>query len=231
MMHLDRRSWHCSIAAAGALFTTLACGPDIETQRREEGAKKIAANLEASADRADAEAAAMDAEIAHDKAIEAMYERRSWAALRRDGDLGHRSSIWLRTRAKQGRELESLIDEGRQIEDFTKPLGPRLNEATDDNRAVEPFAVKADAHRVKTAFAALARVATIDGIDVGFTELGHDSATKTGIDDWGYLVAWTHYGALVGFVYHSKQALDLDALVAETSPLVVLTRAELPKPK
>jgi hypothetical protein len=219
----------CAVVSGSLLISALACGPDLETTRREKGQREAAANLNAAADRLDAEVAVEEAELAHMKAIDAMYERKAWAKLLRDGTLSSRASNWLRTRAAEGGEVESIIHEGRKIVDFTKPLSAVLNEATDDAHAVEPFAVKVDAHRVKSAIAAMARVETVDRNDIGFTEIGQLAASEHEVAGWGYLVAWFHQGALVGFVYQSKQALELDALVAETSPLVERMRTELPK--
>ena len=206
----------------------LACGPDRETLQKEKARKQAAETLRAVADKADAEVAKEEAELARVKATEAMYERKSWAKLMRDGTLGPFASIELKARADAGGQIEAIIRDGSEIKKFGEPLSALLNEAAVDARAIDPFAVKAEESRAATAIAAMARVERVDGIELGFSELGRVDPPEAEITVWGYLVVWFHQGAVVGFVVHSKQALELDAVVAETSRLVELMRAELP---
>lgn len=142
--------------------------------------------------------------------------------------MGPRAALWLEARAEAGGAIETIIRQGSNIDAFTKELAPRLNEATDDTRAVEPFAVEVEDYRAKPAITAMARKKQLGLIELGFGELDHTSEADA--DDWGYLVAWYYRGAVVGFVYHATQQLELDAVETETASLVEMLNAELPNP-
>jgi len=207
----------------------LACGPDREQLTQQKAAEQAAEILKDSASKRRADAEAIQADADRMRARMEMYKRRSWAKLRQSGELGPHAGVWLEARADQGGAIEAIIHKGRNITALTKDLSPALNEATDDARAVEAFAVEVEAERATPAIMAMARNRELGPVRIGFGELGHTSEGEPPTDDWGYLVAWFHHGAVVGFIYHSTRQLELDAVETETAKLVESMRAELPK--
>lgn len=202
----------------------LGCGPDqaaLHRQHPEHRSRESLARFDLR----------MSQELARTDAIDAMYERKAWADIRR-GWLGPRARDWL-SRADASATLEGLIQGGRPKAELSIAVSDDLNLACGAASAVEPFAAPLRAFGVVAARSAIEALPAVPGIadaHVITRELGHAVDRRTGVDDRGWLITWLYEGALVGFVYHSKTALTLAEVHERVPALVGVLQAALPKP-
>ncbi|MCH9682316.1 MAG: hypothetical protein K0V04_12835 [Deltaproteobacteria bacterium] len=152
--------------------------------------------------------------------------------LTNDGELSPSAKAWLAARAADASDasdsVESVLVKGVQLAPVAVEASKLLAEAIDRDTAIEPIFQKASADRAKidAAIGKMPRVEVVDDVTVGFQKMdAFDGADH--VEQRGYLVMWRYEDHLVGFVYRSKQTVDVDALVAETPRLIALTQKAL----
>jgi hypothetical protein len=150
--------------------------------------------------------------------------------LRNDGELSQTAKAWLSEQADKAAEtdIEAVVDTGVQLAPVALEASKVLIDAVDADTAIEPIFQKVgdDPAKVDAAIGDMPRVEAIDGLTVGF-KLMDRLESGTAIKQRGYLVMWRSEEYLVGFVYRTMRALDLETLVAETPRLVKLTQQAL----
>ncbi|HGG57163.1 MAG TPA: hypothetical protein ENK31_05150 [Nannocystis exedens] len=197
----------------------------------------------------DASALAKEGAEATDKATAAVKEgsktASEWAAdlQRSSGELSATASRWIDEGAARaegsGVTIESILASGKQVAPTALEIGTSLASAVDHDRLLEPIFQRIEpagkdgaadtlrtSERADRAIAAMPRVEVIDGLTVGFRDL---TSTTTGkrVSESGYLVIWRKGDYLVGFVYRSRQTIDIERLIADAPRLIALVRAVL----
>jgi len=131
-----------------------------------------------------------------------------------------------------GRSLSSAVDRETVFEPIYQPiyqpigqpigepLGEGIGESGDEGAGAQ------STEKADQAIAAMPRVEVIDGLTIGFKDLTSTTA-KERIKESGYLVIWRTDDHLIGFVYRSRQTVDIDKLVADAPRLIALVRAAL----
>ncbi|MCA9714964.1 MAG: hypothetical protein H6713_32005 [Myxococcales bacterium] len=178
-------------------------------------------------------AAARDSvSAARDSVAEKTAAARAWAGdLTDTGELSSTARGWLTAGSDAAKDgAAALVLRGEQVAPVTVSVARSLAEAYDSETVLEPVYqpiaspddepatgnAKADA-----AIQDMGRVELIDGLSVGFKDLTSTS-TKARVTERGYLVLWRRGDHLVGFVYRSRSAIDIEKLIAEAPRLIGL---------
>ncbi len=227
----------CAGAAAVAVMIGAGCAPDDTAKAKAAVDKTIA----------DANTLAKEGADATDRAAAAAKESSevasAWASdiKRSSGELSATASHWIDDAAAlaKGSEatIESILASGTQIAPTAVEIGASLSSAVDRDTVFEPIFQRVDApaaeggalrtsEEADKAIAAMPRVEVIDGLTIGFKDLTSTTA-KERVTESGYLVIWRKDGYLVGFVYRSRQEVDLERLVADAPRLIGLVQAAL----
>lgn len=200
--------------AAAALLTAAAsaCNPS-------DKAREIASKTSAEA-----------AKLANTAASLVYGAKAKLFGLKTDGALSDTASSWLKSQIpKDGQpsegSMEGIVLRGVQIAPVAIEALQVLNEAVDEETAVEPIYQKIEppnsAPKVDAAIENMPRVEIIDGVTVGFRQLdGMDTSKIT--KERAYLVTWRKEDRVIGFVYRTKRTIDLELLVKETPRLMKL---------
>ncbi len=209
------------------------------------------AKAKAAVDRTidDANALAKEGAEVTDRAAAAVKERSKaaseWAAdvQRSSGELSATASHWIDQAAAQakgsGATIESILASGKQVAPTALEIGSSLAKAVDRDtffepifQRIEPASKDGEAETLRTseradkAIAAMPRVEVIDGLTVGFRDLTSTTAGER-LSESGYLVIWRKGDYLVGFVYRSRQTIDIERLITDAPRLVALVKAAL----
>lgn len=164
-----------------------------------------------------------------------LFAKKAWAGVTNPGELSSSAATWIGDRAKEvdGATVEKVIAKGVQVAPVAVEIALVVNEAVDDDTAIEPIYQRIDGDagkaEVDTAIASMPRVEVIDGVKVGFSQLSSLDAGKK-VDESAYLVTWRREDRLIGLVYRTKRSVDLDMLVKETPRLMEMTKKALADP-
>lgn len=164
-----------------------------------------------------------------------LFAKKAWAGVTNPGELSSSAVTWIGDRAQEvdGAKVEKVIAKGVQIAPVAVEIALVVNEAVDDDTAIEPIYQKiapdGDLAEVDAAIGSMPRVEVIDGVKVGFSQLSSLDAGKK-VDESAYLVTWRREDRLIGLVYRTKRTIDLDALVKETPRLMEMTKKALAEP-
>ena len=209
------------------------------------------AKAKAAVDRTidDASVLAKEGADATDRAAAAVKEgsktASEWASdvKQSSGELSATASRWLDEAAAHtegsGATIESMLASGEQVAPTALEIGKSLASAVERDTVFEPIfqriepaeqGGKADdlgtSKRADQAIAAMPRVEVIDGLSVGFRDLTSTTASER-VSESGYLVIWRKGDYLVGFVYRSRQTIDIKTLIADAPRLIALVKAAL----
>lgn len=126
--------------------------------------------------------------------------------------------------------VEAALARGTQMAPVALEIGKAVHDAIDSDTRVEPIIQKVDdpdaQAELDAKIAGMPRVETIEGVSVGFKDMTqYDSGGRT--SESSYLVLWRKDDRLLGFVYHSRQRISIDKLVAEAPRLVKLVQGAL----
>ena len=131
---------------------------------------------------------------------------------------------WVAERASSDKVAE-ILKTGVQLAPAALEIARTLDEAIDADVTIEPVVQTAeDAEgraRLDRAIGDMARVETIEGVEVGFESMKLDSVDEH-VRESAYLVLWRKDDHLLGFVYKSKREVDLETLIREAPRLVGL---------
>ena len=225
------------MAVAVAVTACTACAPDDTAKAKAAVDKTIV----------DASNLAKEGADATDKAAAAAKETSevatAWATdiKRSSGELSATASHWIDDAAKlaEGSEatIETILACGTQVAPTAIEIGTSLSSAVDRDTVFEPIfqsvevsdeegAALRTSAEADRAIAAMPRVEVIDGLTIGFKDLTSTTA-KERVTESGYLVIWRKDGYLIGFVYRSRQAVDLEKLIADAPRLIALVQSAL----
>lgn len=168
-----------------------------------------------------------------------------WASdvQRSSGELSATASHWLDEAAAHtegsGATIESILASGEQVAPTALEIGRSLASAVERDTFFEPIFQRIEpagkggevddlgtSKRADQAIAAMPRVEVIDGLSVGFRDLTSTTAGER-VSESGYLVIWRKGDYLVGFVYRSRQTIDIESLIADAPRLIALVQAAL----
>lgn len=126
--------------------------------------------------------------------------------------------------------VEAALARGTQLAPVALEIGKAVHGAIDSDTKIEPIIQKVDdpgaQAELDAKIAGMPRVETIEGVSVGFKDMTqYDSGGRT--SESAYLVLWRKDDRLLGFVYHSRQRISLDKLVADAPRLVKLVQGAL----
>lgn len=144
------------------------------------------------------------------------------------GSLSEAGLGWLSSskpaEAAQGTGIEAQVAKGSQIAAVTLEAHRVMNQAVDEDTAIEPIYQKVEPGKqaeVDASIKAMPRVEVIDGFTVGFKKLDSIETTKIKKEQ-AVLVMWRKDDHLVGFLYRSHRTIDLEVVVRETPRLLKL---------
>lgn len=126
--------------------------------------------------------------------------------------------------------VEAALARGTQLAPAALEIGKAIHGAIDSDTKIEPIIQKVDDQgaqaELDAKIAGMPRVETIEGVSVGFKDMTqYDSGGRT--SESAYLVLWRKDDRLLGFVYHSRQRISIDKLVAEAPRLIKLVQGAL----
>ncbi len=126
--------------------------------------------------------------------------------------------------------VEAALARGTQLAPVALEIGKAVHGAIDSDTKIEPIIQKVDdpdaQAELDAKIAGMPRVETIEGVSVGFKDMTqYDSGGRT--SESAYLVLWRKDDRLLGFVYHSRQRISLDKLVADAPRLIKLVQGAL----
>lgn len=123
--------------------------------------------------------------------------------------------------------IESVVARGAQIAPVVIEAKKVMNEAVDEDTAVEPIyqAVEpGEEPELDASIKAMPRVELLNGFTVGFRKL--DAIDTTTIHkEQAVLVLWRRERHLVGFLYRSHRTIDVAVVVNETPRLLAMMHA------
>jgi hypothetical protein len=125
----------------------------------------------------------------------------------------------------------TAVATGAQLAPVAVEAAKVLNEAVDDETAIEPIFQRVEPGKEKEideAIGKMPKVEVVDGVKVGFKKLDAVDATKL-TKEQAAVVLWRKDDHLVGFVYRTKRTIDLEVLAKEAPRLVLMTQAALAK--
>ncbi|MBL9028665.1 MAG: hypothetical protein JNL21_41115 [Myxococcales bacterium] len=204
--------------ALGAVLLVVSCDP-----------RKEASDL-ASAATAKAEALAS---AAKDQARTAARDgitkaKRELFGLTDSGALSEGATAWITKQADADAAL-AVVGKGAQLAPVAFEAAKVVNQAVDDETAIEPIFQKIEPGKegdVDKAIGGMPKVEVIDGVKVGFKKLDGIESTKL-TKEQAAVVLWRKDDHLIGFVYRTKRTIDLEVLVKEAPRLVRLTQSAL----
>ena len=106
-------------------------------------------------------------------------------------------------------------------------LDPQQAYDEQSRRVIEPIYEKTDAAgqaAADKAIGGMPRVEVIDGVKIGFRQLDKSDAASS-VSERGFLVLWRRDDRLIGFVYRTRRAIDIERLVAEVPKLIAVVNA------
>lgn len=126
--------------------------------------------------------------------------------------------------------IEAALHSGVQLAPVALEIGKAFHGAIDSDTRVEPIIQAVDdpdaQAQLDAKIAGMPRVETIEGVSVGFKDMTqYDSGGRT--TESAYLVLWRKNDRLLGFVYHSRNRISIDKLVAEAPRLIKLVQGAL----
>jgi hypothetical protein len=126
--------------------------------------------------------------------------------------------------------VEAALARGTQLAPVALEIGKAVHEAIDSDTKIEPIIQKVDDQDAQAELDAkisgMPRVETIEGVSVGFKDMTqYDSGGRT--SESAYLVLWRKDDRLLGFVYHSRQRISIDTLIADAPRLIKLVQGAL----
>lgn len=126
--------------------------------------------------------------------------------------------------------VEAALARGTQLAPVALEIGKAVHGAIDSDTKIEPIIQKVDdpdaQAELDAKIAGMPRVETIEGVSVGFKDMTqYDSGGRT--SESAYLVLWRKDDRLLGFVYHSRQRISLDKLVADAPRIIKLVQGAL----
>lgn len=198
------------VLLAAVVVLTVACNPS-------DKARQIASRTSAEA-----------AKLANTAASLVFSAKAKVFGLKMDGALSDSATSWLKSpkdgQASEG-SMEGIVMRGVQIAPVVIEALQVLNEAVDEDTAIEPIYQKIDPPgsepKVDEAIKNMPRVEIIDGVNVGFRQLDAMDTSKI-TKERAYLVTWRKQDRVVGFVYRTKRTIDIELLVKETPRLMKL---------
>lgn len=204
--------------AARLTFLLLACDP-----------RKEAADL-ASAATAKADALSS---AAKDQARSAARDglrtaKRELFGLTDTGALSQATTDWISKQA-DGDAALAVVSKGVQLAPVAVEAAKVLNQAVDDETAIEPIFQKVERGKeqeVDEAIGKMPKVEVIDGVKVGFKKLDQIETSKV-TKEQAAVVLWRKDDHVVGFVYRTKRTIDLEVLVKEAPRLIKLTQSAM----
>ncbi|MBK6517067.1 MAG: hypothetical protein IPM79_20555 [Polyangiaceae bacterium] len=123
--------------------------------------------------------------------------------------------------------VEGVVAKGIQIAPVVIEAHRVMNQAVDEDTAIEPIYQPIEAGKepeLDASIKAMPRMDVVDGVTVGFKKL--DSIENTKIKkEQAVLVLWRRDTHLVGFLYRSHRTVDLEVVVTETPRLYKLMNA------
>lgn len=148
------------------------------------------------------------------------------------GELSSSAQGWLRETAgdEAADNAEAWVLKGKQLTAAAKEVGGTLNAAIDREWACEPILQLVEDPSAQAQLDGLIgdmpRVETIEGLSIGFKNIGGQTATGTQ-KDRGLLVLWRRDDHLYGFVLRARRKIDMELLVREMPRLMKIVEAAL----
>ncbi|MEZ4448309.1 MAG: hypothetical protein R3B09_02435 [Nannocystaceae bacterium] len=146
-----------------------------------------------------------------------------WADVPSTGELSDAARSAL---AASHDQAAALIAGGAQLAPTAIALAKALNRAIDHETRIEPIYQVVDARgqaAVDASIADMPRVEVIDGLRIGFREMS-ELRTDRHLQERGYLVLWRRGDHVIGVVYRSRRAIDLEALIREVPGMLAAIR-------
>jgi hypothetical protein len=187
--------------------------------------KEVADLASAATAKADGLASAAKGEV--DKGISKV--KKELFGLTDSGALSEAASGWIAKQAEGGDPALAYVQKGAQLAPVAVEAAKVLNQAVDDETAIEPIYQKVEPGREKEvddAIGKMPKVEVVDGVKVGFKKLDGIETTKL-TKEQAAVVLWRKDDHLIGFVYRTKRTIDLEVLAKEAPRLVLMTQAAL----
>jgi uncharacterized protein (DUF1499 family) len=146
------------------------------------------------------------------------------------GALSQGANDWLSKQSSNDAAL-AAVQKGVQLAPVAVEAAKVLNQAVDDETAIEPIFQKVDPDKQKEiddAIGNMPKVEVINGVKVGFRKLDAVETSKL-TKEQAAVVLWRKDDHVVGFIYRTKRTIDLEVLAKEAPRLVTLTETALEK--
>lgn len=215
-----------TLACCGALALLVGCDPEAKAKQLVDGASSSAADLKdgvasAAKGKVDGLTSAAKGEVLAAKA--------KVFGLSDTGALSEAGVAWLSSQkpAEGATGVEGVVAKGIQIAPVVIEAHRVMNEAVDEDTAIEPIYQKIEAGKepeLDASIKAMPRMDVIDGVTVGFKKLDAIENAKLKKEQ-AVLVMWRRDDHLVGFLYRSQRTIDLEVVVKETPRLYKLMNA------
>ena len=142
--------------------------------------------------------------------------------------LSVKSQAWFWSQApKDGSGISAIIVKGHQVANVASEISDTVKSAIDSDTQIEPiYQPLDDAAAADKAIGDMPRVEVIDGLQIGFEDMGGVHGT-THENQSGYLILWRRETHLVGFIYRSQRKIDIKRLVQEAPRLIALINTTL----
>lgn len=215
-----------------AIVATVACDPKKEAADLASAATAKADGLASAAKdqaRTVATQAASAAKGEVDKGISKV--KKELFGLTDSGALSEAASGFVTKQAEGGDPALAVVAKGVQLAPVAVEAAKVLNQAVDEETAIEPIFQKVEPGKEKEvdeAIGKMPKVEVIDGVKVGFKKLDGIETTKL-TKEQAAVVLWRKDDHLIGFVYRTKRTIDLEVLAKEAPRLVLMTQAALEK--
>lgn len=154
-----------------------------------------------------------------------------WAERPQTGELSDAAKqIFNKGAAASDGGIEAWLAKGKQLAPVAVDIAKTLHSAIDSEVDIEPIVQKLDneqsAAELDARIQDMPRIATINGLDVGFKDVsqwdarGHESQSS-------YLILWRRDDQLLGLIYRSRKRVHIDQLITEAPRLLSLVSGAL----
>jgi len=154
--------------------------------------------------------------------------KRELFGLTDSGALSQGANEWLSKQTSNDAAL-AAVQKGVQLAPVAIEAAKVLNQAVDDETAIEPIFQKVDPEKQKEiddAIGSMPKVEVINGVKVGFRKLDAVETSKL-TKEQAAVVLWRKDDHVIGFVYRTKRTIDLEVLAKEAPRLITLTETAL----
>ncbi len=154
--------------------------------------------------------------------------KRELFGLTDSGALSQGANEWLSKQTSNDAAL-AAVQKGVQLAPVAIEAAKVLNQAVDDETAIEPIFQKVDPEKQKEiddAIGSMPKVEVINGVKVGFRKLDAVETSKLKKEQ-AAVVLWRKDDHVIGFVYRTKRTIDLEVLAKEAPRLITLTETAL----